>query len=190
MAKKGLLYVCAGLFDEETGKAKENSGKYLGPTESLTGTINAGSAKDYGDSRLLEEDRAPSDGSLAWVLTDDDDEIYTFCLGHTKVTDKGDSEGEIQFSQLDEAPYLSVAVYGRNGSKYTAKGYRKVQFSEAEDAEETKKDSTTYGHVTLNGTIYMGGSNDDKRIYKSRKTFATAAEAEAWCKTYCGVAAA
>lgn len=189
MAKKGLLYACAGLFDDATGAVKADSGKYLGPTETLTGSINAGSSKDYGDSRLLEEDKTPTDGSLTWTLTDDDDEIYTFLLGHAKVADSGDNKDEIQFSQLDEAPYVSVAVYGRNGDKYTAKGYRKVQFSEAEDTEETKKDSLTFGHTTLNGTIYMGGSSDTKRIYKSRKTFATDAEALAWCKKYCGVPA-
>lgn len=187
MAKKGVMYVCAGLFDEETGAAKADSGKYLGPTESLTGTINSGSSKDYGDSRLLEEDKTPTDGSLTWILTQDDDEIYTFLLGHTKVTDSGDTKDQIDFSQLDVAPYVSVAVYGANGSGYTAKGYRKVQFSEAEDVEETKKESTTFGHITLNGTIYMGGANDTKRIYKSRKTFSTEAEALAWCQKYCGV---
>lgn len=187
MAKKGVMYACAGLFDETTGAAKADSGKYLGPTESLTGTMNSGNSKDFGDSRLIEEDKSVTDGSLTWILTEDDDEIYTFLLGHTKVTDAGDNKDEIQFSQLDEAPYVSVAVYGRNGSGYTAKGYRKVQFSEAEDTEETKKESTTFGHITLNGTIYMGGTNDTKRIYKSRKTFATEAEALAWCQRYCGV---
>lgn len=187
MAKKGVMYACAGLFDETTGAAKTDSGKYLGPTESLTGTMNSGNSKDFGDSRLIEEDKSVTDGSLTWILTEDDDEIYTFLLGHTKVTDVGDNKDEIQFSQLDEAPYVSVAVYGRNGSGYTAKGYRKVQFSEAEDTEETKKDSTTFGHITLNGTIYMGGNNDAKRIYKSRKTFTSEAEALAWCKKYCGV---
>lgn len=187
MAKKGIMYVCAGLFDDATGTVKADSGKYLGPTESLTGTMNSGNSKDYGDSRLIEEDKSVSDGGLVWTLTEDDDEIYTFLLGHTKVTDVGDNKDEIQFSQLDEAPYVSVAAYGRNGSGYTAKGYRKVQFSEAEDVEETKKESTTFGHVTLNGTIYMGGTNDAKRIYKSRKTFQTEAEALAWCQKYCGV---
>lgn len=187
MAKKGVMYVCAGLFDETTGAAKVDSGKYLGPTESLTGTINSGSSKDYGDSRLLEEDKTPTDGSLAWILTQDDDEIYTFLLGHSKNAEEGETKDQIDFSQLDVAPYVSVAVYGANGSGYTAKGYRKVQFSEAEDVEETKKESTTFGHITLNGTIYMGGSNDTKRIYKSRKTFQTEAEALAWCQKYCGV---
>lgn len=187
MAKKGVMYACAGLFDEATGAAKTDSGKYLGPTESLTGTMNSGNSKDYGDSRLIEEDKSVTDGSLTWILTEDDDEIYTFLLGHTKVADAGDNKDEIQFSQLDEAPYVSVAVYGRNGSGYTAKGYRKVQFSEAEDTEESKKESTTFGHITLNGTIYMGGTNDTKRVYKSRKTFTTEAEALAWCQKYCGV---
>lgn len=187
MAKKGVLYACAGLYDDATGAVKADSGKYLGPTESLTGTINSGNSKDYGDSRLLEEDKTPTDGSLTWILTQDEDEIYTFLLGHSKIAEEGENKDQIDFSQLDVAPYVSVAVYGANGSGYTAKGYRKVQFSEAEDTEETKKESTTFGHVTLNGTIYMGGSNDAKRIYKSRKTFTTEAEALAWCKKYCGV---
>lgn len=187
MAKKGVLYACAGLFDDATGTVKSDSGKYLGPTESLTGTINSGSSKDYGDSRLLEEDKTPTDGSLTWILTQDDDDIYTFLLGHSKNAEEGETKDQIDFSQLDVAPYVSVAVYGANGSGYTAKGYRKVQFSEAEDTEETKKESTTFGHVTLNGTIYMGGSSDTKRIYKSRKTFQTEAEALAWCQKYCGV---
>lgn len=187
MAKKGVLYACAGLFDDATGAVKPDSGKYLGPTESLTGTINSGNSKDYGDSRLLEEDKTPTDGSLTWILTQDEDEIYTFLLGHSKIAEEGETKDQIDFSQLDVAPYVSVAVYGANGSGYTAKGYRKVQFSEAEDTEETKKESPTFGHVTLNGTIYMGGSTDTKRIYKSRKTFTTEAEALAWCKKYCGV---
>lgn len=187
MAKKGIMYVCAGLFDDATGTVKPDSGKYLGPTESLTGTINSGNSKDYGDSRLLEEDKTPTDGSLTWILTQDDDDIYTFLLGHSKNAEEGENKGQIDFSQLDVAPYVSVAVYGRNVSGYTAKGYRKVQFSEAEDVEETKKESTTFGHITLNGTIYMGDANDTKRVYKSRKTFQTEAEALAWCQKYCGV---
>lgn len=187
MAKKGIMYVCAGLYDDEAGTVKADSGKYLGPTESLTGTINSGNSQDFGDSRLLEEDKSPVSGGMTWILTQDDDEIYTFLLGHSKNAEEGENKGQIDFSQLDVAPYVSVAVYGRNGSGYTAKGYRKVQFSEAEDVEETKKESTTFGHITLNGTIYMGGTNDTKRVYKSRKTFTTEAEALAWCQKYCGV---
>ena len=58
-----------------------------------------------------------------------------------------------------------------------------MQFSEPADENSTVTDSITFGHVTLEGAIFLDKNYDLKR----RKTFDTFAEAQTWLKAKVGI---
>lgn len=174
MARKGLLYVACAHMEEKTGVYSD--GKYFGPSSGLSGTINKGNSKDFGDSRQTEVDNSPTGGTLNWELNVDDDDMQTYLLGHKVETEE---DGAIIFNAEDVAPYVGVGCVGKSEGDYVAKIYMKVQFSEPDDNEVTKKESTEFGHITLPGEIFIKEDGN----YKKRKRFKTLAEAKEWVNT-------
>lgn len=178
MARKGLMYVCAGkMHVGSDGAVTYHSGKYFGESSTLTGSVSKSDSKDYGDSRLCEKDSSVNSVSLSWELNSDQDDIYTYLLGHSM----NESE-ELEFSGDDQAEHVGVACVGAEGSGYLGLFYMDTQFSEPDDSYTTRKESTEFGHVTLAGEAFL----DEKGKYKTRKRFKTKAEAIAWAKEKTG----
>ena len=151
MAKKGIEYVVFGKL-QANGTYKD--GKRLSPAAAFNGSATKSNVKDYGDNRTVETDNSVTGGTLTVELNDDTDEIYTYLLGNTQATD-----GEEIVSNADDiAPYVGVGAIGMSGTKFVAKFYNKVQFSEP---------------------------NDDNR--RRRKTFATREEAKAYLNKIVGI---
>ena len=174
MAKKGLRYVAFGKWASD-GTYTANEGRYLSPAASLSGTINASDVKDYGDDRVVETDNSVTGGTLAVELNNDDDEMYTYLLG-AKTGSTGDTEGAIIGNVDDVAPYLGVGCVGKSGSRWVAKIYLKVQFSEPTDENATKEENTTFNHISLEGDILTQENGD----WRWRKSFETFAAAKSW----------
>lgn len=177
MAKKGIEYAVFGLLDEKTGSY--NGGKYLSPVAGFNGTPTKANVTDYGDNRALETDNSVTGGTLSVELNNDDDDIYVFLLGHKK----DEESGEISYNVNDIPPYVGCGAIGKSGNKYVAKFYKKVQFSEPNDENQTKQENTTFNHVTVEGTILIPEDGE----WKLREEFDTLAAAKAWLNEKVGI---
>ena len=177
MSKKGLRYVA---FAKLNSDGTYSNGKHLSPAAALSGSPNVSDVKDYGDDRVVETDKTVTGGTLTVELNNDEDELYTYLLGHTQGTD-----GVIVHNADDIAPFVGVACCGENGSKWTVKVYKKVQFGEAADENSTKEENVTFNHITLEGDILI--PEDGK--WKLRQSFDTLTAAKTYIDTLFSVAA-
>lgn len=178
MSKKGLRYVVFGKLKSD---GTYEDGVHLSPAASLSGSATASDVKDYGDDHVVETDKSVTGGTLTVELNNDEDDIYTFLLGHTKgIT--GDAN-LITHNEADEAPFVGVGCVGKNGSGWTAKFYTKVQFAEPADENNTKEENVTFNHITLEGDILI----PENGIWKLRETFTTLEAAKSWLNTKVGI---
>ena len=182
MAKKGIRYAVFGRYTETTGTGgavtiSYTNGQYLSPVAAFNGTPNNSNVKDYGDDVCVEVANETTGASLSVELTNDDLDIFAFLLGHTL------TEGKIVYNVDDVAPYVGVGAIGRSGSKWRAKFYTKVQFAEPTDENSTKQESTTFGHITLEGDAIPDANGD----WKKEGEFDTEAAAKTWLNTQAGV---
>lgn len=175
MSKKGLRYVAFGLLQND---GTYTNGKHLSPAVNFNATANSSDVKDYGDDRVVETDKSVTGGTVSVELNNDDDELYTYLLGHvmgaTGVT--GTTPGEIVSNVEDVAPFVGAAAIGQSGSKWVAKIYLKCQFAEPADENATKEENVAFNHITLEGDILPMENGD----WKKRKTFDTFALAKAY----------
>ncbi len=185
MAKKGIRYAVFGKYNETTSGGSTTieytEGKYLSPVAGFTGTPNNSNVKDYGDDKCVEVANETTGASLSVELTNDDLDIFTFLLGHTV-----DAVGEHVIYDVDDvAPYVGVGAIGKSGSKWRAKFYTKVLFAEPTDENTTKQESTTFGHITLEGDAVP----DANGTWKIEKEFSSESAAKDWLNTQAGVGA-
>ena len=177
MAKKGIRYaVFARLGNDGT----YTEGVNISPVAGFNGNHTVSNNADYGDDVIQERDTTVTGGTLSVELNNDDDQIYTYLLGHSAATG---SDTAIEFREGDEAPYVGVGAIGKSGSQWVAKWYAKVKFREPNDDNATRQESTTYNHVTIEGDIYI----PDNGPWKLRETFATLAAAKTWLNTKAGI---
>ena len=182
MAKKGIRYaVFAHATEAANGSMTYADGCNISPVAGFNGSTTSSNAKDYGDDRVVDTDNGVTGGTLSVELNNDEDEIYTFLLGHQKAT--GSEGGVVTFNVDDAAPFVGVGAYGKSGNKWAAKWYRKVQFSEPNDDNTTKQENTTFGHITLEGEILIPGDGN----WKEREVFDTEAAAKTWLNTKAGI---
>lgn len=174
MSKKGLRYVAFGLLKAD---GTYENGKHLGPAAAFNANATASDVKDYGDDRVVETDKSVTGGSITIELNNDDDEMYTYLLGHSQTT--GTSGGEIISNVDDEAPYVGAAAIGKSGSKWVAKVYNKCQFAEPNDENSTKEEQAKFDHISLEGDILIPEDGNWKR----RKSFDTFAAAKTYVDT-------
>lgn len=177
MAKKGIRYAVFGILNEST--KTYTGGKYLSPVAAFNGTPNNSNVKDYGDDRCVEVANETVGGTLSIEFNNDDLEIGAMLLGHTL------TDGEMVYSTDDVAPYVGVGAIGRSGSKWRAKFYKKVIFSEPNDENSTKQESTTFNHFTTEGEIVPL----DDGTWKQEKEFDTLEEAKAYLNGLVGITA-
>ena len=179
MSKKGLRYVVFGKLKND---GTYENGVHLSPAAALSGSANVSDVKDYGDDRVVETDKTVTGGTLTVELNNDEDELYSFLLGHaTGAT--GANEGVIIHNAEDEAQFVGVGCVGKNGAKWTAKFYTKVQFAEPSDENTTKDESVTFNHITLEGDILI----PEDGIWKLRESFDTLEAAKTWLNTKVGI---
>ena len=178
MSKKGLRYVAFGKW---SAAGTYTDGKYLSPAASLSGSANISDVKDYGDDRVVETDKTVTGGTLTVELNNDDDEMYTYLLGHTATGEQG---AQVIASNADDvAPFVGVGCVGQSGSLWVAKIYKKVQFGEPNDENATKEENVAFNHITLEGDILI----PEDGLWKLRQSFSTLAAAKTWINTTLGV---
>ena len=183
MAKKGIRYAVFGLYHETTVGTTTTitytDGKRLSPVAAFNGTPNVANAKDYGDDGTVESVNEALGATISVELTNDDMEIFTMLLGHTK------PDGVLTYSNSDTPPYVGCGAIGLSGDKWRAKIYTKVRFAEPSDDNSTKQESITFSHITLEGDAIM----DANGVWKKEKEFTTEADAKSWLNDQLGVGA-
>lgn len=187
MAKKGIQYAVFAKLEETNNGAtlSYTGGKYLSPVASYTGTPNNSNVKDYGDDRCVEVANETIGGTLSVELTNDDEDIFTLLLGHAIGASGSSGAGELVYNVNDTIPYVGTGAIGKSGSKYRAIWYPKVIFSEPTDENATKQESTTFGHITLEGEIVP--PVDGK--WKVEKRFDSLSSAKSWLNSKAGISA-
>lgn len=175
MAKKGIRYAVFGKLNEQAGTY--SNGANLSPVAAFNGTPNNSNVKDYGDDICVEVANETVGASLSVELTNDDLEIIALLLGHTLTS------GEMEYNSNDQAPYVGCGAIGKSGSKWRAKFYKKVLFAEPNDENATKQESTTFGHLTLEGDAVPLADGS----WKAEKEFTQLADAKAWLNAKVGI---
>ena len=172
MSKKGLRYVAFGKLKAD---GTYEDGRHLSPAVNFNATANSSDVKDYGDDRVVETDKSVTGGTVTVELNNDDDDLYTYLLGHVKgVT--GTALDVITSNVDDVAPFVGCAAIGQSGSKWVAKIYLKCQFAEPADENATKEEQVAFNHITLEGDIFPMENGD----WKKRKTFDSYAAAKSY----------
>jgi len=182
MAKKGIRYaVFATATEAADGTITYAGGKNISPVAGFNASMTSSNGKDYGDDRVVDTDNTMTGGTLSVELNNDEDDIYTMLLGHSKAT--GASDNTITYNVDDVAPYVGSGAIGRSGNKWVAKWYRKVQFHEPNDDNSTKQENVTFNHVTLEGEILIPSDGN----WKERQEFTTFAAAKTWLDGKAGI---
>ena len=178
MAKKGIRYAVFATLTETVSDGVTTltytGGKNISPVAGFNGSINTSTGKDYGDDRVVDTANDVTGGTLTVELNNEEDDIYTMLLGHTKAT--GQSDNTITFNADDVAPYVGAGAIGLSGNKWVAKWYRKVQFHEPNDDNSTKQENVTFNHITLEGEILIPGDGN----WKEQQAFTTFTAAKTW----------
>lgn len=183
MAKKGLKYVVFATATENNGVISYSSGKHISPAAGFNGSINQSNGKDWGDDRVVDTDNAVTGGTLTVELNQDEDDIYTYLLGHEKRTGSG-ADPAIMYKETDVAPYVGVGAIGvSTGGKWVGKWYAKVQFHEPSDDNATKQENVTFNHITLEGDILI----PEDGMWKERETFESESAAKTWLNSKAGI---
>lgn len=175
MSKYGIEYA---VFAKRNSDGSYTDGKYISPVAAYNGAPNVVSGSDYGDNRSLDPESYVSGGTLTVEFNRDQDDIYTYLLGH----EMSDS-GEIAYNSDDEAPIVGSGAVGRSDGKYRAMFYKEVQFHEPNDENATRNNSISHNHLSLVGDIQVSEDGE----WKLRKTFDTKAQAIAWLNNIVGI---
>lgn len=172
MAKKGLDYVAFAKYSCLGGTTTYSDGVKLSPAAAFNVTVNSNTSKDYGDNRAVETVSEVTGGTLSVELNDDNANIYSYLLGAEASTETG-TEAVFKSNANDDPPLVGAAAIGKTGNKWRLKVYKKCQFSEPNDENTTKQESTTFGHVTLPGELLIP-EDGEWRIVKDFSTLAAA----------------
>lgn len=186
MAKIGIrkVMVAKRVETEGTGGVIEVSysdGMQLGTTAGFTGSPNSNDVTDYGDDYAVETDKSVTGGTISLEQNNLTLEEKAFLLGHTIGT-TGATLDEMEYKSEDIAPYVGIGAIGvsrRGGADvYVGKWYTKVQFAEPSDENQTKAESITFTHTTIEGTILI----PEDKVWKNEKEFDSETAAVAWLK--------
>lgn len=188
MAKVGFEHIVAGKLNMEVSKsaatAKYTDARVIGPGARVNGSPTSNDVKDYGDNRAVETDVSVSGGTLSLELNEPTMENEAFMLGH-----ENNKEGGMIRNANDIPPFLGVGFVGQsrrdNKTVHRAKIYLKAQFREPNDENQTKQETITFSHTTMEGSIFMLENGD----WKKESEFETLDEAKKFVDDFLGISA-
>ena len=168
MSKYGIEYA---VFAAKDSSGQYTDGRWISPVAAYNGTPTVVSGADYGDNRSLDPESYVAGGTLSVEFNRDQDEIYTFLLGHEQ-----DTGGEISYNSNDEAPVVGTGAIGRSDGGYKGVFYKEVQFHEPNDENQTRTNSIQHNHLTVEGEIMIPEDGE----WKLTKRFDSLEDAKAW----------
>ena len=179
MARKGLKHV---VFAEQSTAGTYSDGIRVSPAVRVSINLTKAEGDDYGDDYVVDTEASVTGGSVEVELNHDEDEIYSFLLGH----EKDGTSGVIAFDVDDEPPIVGMGFVQpattSAGRVWIAEWINQIKFSDPNEEANTKTDSVSFNHTTITGKILIPSDGE----WKSRKTFDTAADAITWVDTQAG----
>ena len=175
MSKYGIEYA---VFARYNNDGSYTDGRYISPVANYNGNPQVASGADHGDNRAIDAESYVAGGTLTVEFNRDQDEIYTFLLGHAQAND-----GEIDHKSDDEAPLVGTGAIGRSDGKWKARFYKQVKFREPNDENTTRTESIQHNHLTLEGDIMI----PEDGSWKLTKTFNSKAQAIAYLNNLVGI---
>ena len=148
---------------------------HVSPAVAFNGSTQNNSAKDYGDDVVQDTDNEFSGGTLSIELNNDINLLYAMLFKYDELLVDSVPD-EIEFNVDDPIPYVGVGAIGRSGSQYVAKWYPLVRFRLPSDDNQTKQETVTFGHVTVEGDIFQTRFG----VWKQRKVFDSLSDAKTW----------
>ncbi len=166
------------------------------PVAAFNGSVSSGFVNDYGDDGVADSEAGTIAGTLSIELNDDISSIYRHLF--ESILDIGENATPWQGAIIDQTvrknylnpaaisynvnsvvPYVGVGAVGKSGNKWVAKWYPLVKFQQPNDDNQTKQENVTFGHITLEGEIFVNKFG----IWKQRKSFDDFEDAKEWLKT-------
>ena len=176
MAKTGVSKLYFGKWDETNNKYSEC--KWISHVAQANFAPTKADGKDYGDNKVVDSESTVTGGTMSLEMNEDDEQIYIWILGHQQSV-----SGEITESNInDEAPLIGTGFVGKSGRKWKGKVYHRFRYSEPDDDNQTRQETTTFGHLTLEGELII----PDNGTWREVKVFDTEAAAETWIKEKLG----
>lgn len=171
MARKGLDYVAFAKYSYLNGTTTYSQGVKLSTAASFNANINSNVVNDYGDNRSVETVSEVTGGDVSAELNNDEAVLYAFLMGATVTENQGKTT--IVSNANDVPPLVGAAAIGKTGNVYRLKVYKKCQFSEPNDENTTKQESTVFTHTTVSGRIFIP-EDGEWRIMEDYSTLADA----------------
>lgn len=179
MARKGLKHV---VFAERSTAGTYSDAIRVSPAVRVAVNLTKAEGDDYGDDYVVDSEATVTGGTVEVELNHDEDEIYSFLLGHAKDS----STSVITYDIADEPPVVGMGFVQpatqSSGRVWIAEWITEMKFSEPNEEAGTKTESVNFRHTTLSGKILI----PDDGEWKTRKVFSTAADAIAWVDTQAG----
>lgn len=175
MSKYGIEYAVFARYNDD---GSYTDGRYISPVVNYNGNPNVASGSDHGDNRALDAESYVAGGAITVEFNRDQDEIYTFLLGHTQADD-----GEIDYNSNDEAPIVGTGAIGRSDGKWKVRFYKQVKFHEPNDENTTRTETIQHNHLTLEGDLMI----PEDGSWKKSKIFPTFAQAKAYLNNLVGI---
>ena len=176
MAKTGVSKLYFGKWDKTKNEYTEC--RWLAHVAGINFQPTKSEGEDYGDNMVVDSESIVVGGNITLELNEDDEQIYIWLLGHTQSV-----SGEITESNIDDEPgEFGTGFVGKSGRKWKGKVYHRFKYSEPDDENETRKESTTFGHLTLEGKMII----PENKTWREVKVFDTEAAAETWIKEQLG----
>lgn len=189
MAKVGMEYVVGAKLTEAEGTfaPSYSGGKAFGPASGFNLTTTSNDIKDYGDDRVVETDVSLNTIGLSLEINEFPLALEAELLGH----DYEPSTKTMTIKSEDQAPFFGVGFVGKsvrdNVKIYRAVFLYRAQFSNPNDENSTKQESTAFNHTTLEGTAYT--LQDGTGRFCDKAEFTSLDEARAWLNEKVGISA-
>lgn len=141
---------------------------------------------EYADNSKIDSDNSMTGVGVNVELAHNSDDIKKDLLGYVE------EAGDLIITE-DAAPFVGIgaviAERFQGVMSYEGVWTYKTQFASAGITAETKRESTNFGHETLNGNgMIVKNSAEEKGRAVARHTFSDEADAIAWLKTKAGIA--
>lgn len=183
MAAIGMQYIVAAPFAEnqtEGALPVYGNGMILGRAVSASFTWRRNDAELYADDALAENDNAILGGDLDMTVAELLDDVYVALFGATKDETTSDYHDSDQASPYIGVGYMRVQRY-KGETTYKTYWYYKAQLSPAEEADQTRGETTSFQTQRVTGKVMAANdATTGKNRFRAWHTHKTKAEAVAW----------
>lgn len=166
---------------------KYDTGVKIGRAISANITFRRNDTDLYADDVLAESDNTITGGDIDMTVAEITDDVAVAIFGDVK---EGTGDTEEYHDSDQPTPYIGMGYIRemryKGKSSFRAMWLYKVQLSPAEEAAQTKGETTTFQTQRITGEILGVTMEDGKTRFRAWKTFDEVAAAVAWLNAKAG----